>query len=67
MIWRKGMEKCYGKNTKEYIIGFPTLLLLDSNGNVVHQMAGYQQAEDLMRRNESGNGGKITIRVAEKI
>ena len=54
----KGDGKMLREKYKEYIIGFPTLLLLDANGNVVHQMAGYQQAEDLIAGMKAGMEGK---------
>lgn len=33
----KGDGKMLREKYKEYIIGFPTLLLIDQNGNVVHR------------------------------
>ena len=54
----KGDGKMLREKYKEYIIGFPTLLLLDGDGNVVHQMAGYQKAENLIAGMKAGMEGK---------
>ena len=65
------MEKGDGKmlydKYKKYIVGFPTLLLLDKNGNVLQQMAGYHEADDLiegmlrMMSTEKGFTGPVNI------
>ncbi len=56
------MEKGEGKDLKkryqENIIGYPTLLLLDSEGKVVHQMAGFQEADALIAGVKAGMEGK---------
>ena len=54
----KGDGKMLREKYKEDIIGFPTLLLLDGDGNVVHQMAGYQKAENLIAGMKAGMEGK---------
>lgn len=56
------MEKGEGKELheryKSFIIGFPTLLLIDKDGNVVHQMAGYHEPESLIAGMKAGLEGK---------
>lgn len=44
----KGDGKMLQERYKKYIVGYPTLLLIDKSGKVVQQMAGYQEAEQLM-------------------
>lgn len=44
----KGDGKMLNEKYKENIIGYPTLLLIDADGKVVHQMAGYQEADALV-------------------
>ncbi len=64
------MEKGEGKELytryKKFIIGFPTLLLIDKNGNVVHQMAGYQEPEVLIAGMKAGVEGKSLFVMQEK-
>lgn len=64
------MEKGEGKDLytryKKFIIGFPTLLLIDKNGNVVHQMAGYQEPEVLVAGMKAGKEGKNLFAMREK-
>ena len=56
------MEKGMGKELKEryqaYIIGYPTLLLIGQDGKVVHQMAGFHEADVLIAGMKSGMEGK---------
>lgn len=54
----KGEGKMLNKRYKENIIGFPTLLLINKDGRVVHQMAGFQEAEVLITGMKSGMEGK---------
>ena len=54
----KGDGKMLYEKYKEHIIGFPTLLLIDAEGNVVHQMAGYQEADALIAGMKAGLEGK---------
>lgn len=54
----KGDGKMLNNKYKQYIIGYPTLLLIDKEGKVVQQMAGYQDADKLiegMRQASEGN------------
>lgn len=62
----KGDGKMLREKYKEYIIGFPTLLLIDSDGDVVHQMAGYHKAEDLIAGMKAGMEGKSLPILQEK-
>lgn len=56
------MEKGIGKELREqfqkYIIGYPTLLLIGQDGKVVHQMAGFQEADALIAGMKAGMEGK---------
>ncbi|ERI81685.1 thioredoxin [Bacteroides pyogenes F0041] len=56
------MEKGEGKllyaRYKKYIVGFPTLLLLDAKGNVLHQLAGYHDADKLIQAVRQASEGK---------
>ncbi len=54
----KGEGVELGKRYKSFIIGFPTLLLIDRDGNVVHQMAGYQEPGALLAGMKAGAEGK---------
>lgn len=44
----KGDGKMLNAKYKEYIIGYPTLLLIDKDGKVLQQMAGYQEPDKLI-------------------
>ncbi len=56
------MEKGVGKELRNryqsYIIGYPTLLLIDKKGEVVHQMAGFQEADVLIDGMKAGMEGQ---------
>lgn len=56
------MEKGVGVDLrKQYqanIIGYPTLLLINKEGKVVHQMAGFQEADVLIAGMKAGLEGK---------
>jgi hypothetical protein len=43
---------------KKHIIGFPTLLLFNAQGEVIHRMAGYKKAEDLIDGMQAALEGK---------
>ena len=61
----QGDGKMLYEKYKQHIIGFPTLLLIDADGNVVHQMAGYHEADDLIAGMKAGLEGK-TLAAMEK-
>ena len=61
----KGDGKMLYEKYKAHIIGFPTLLLIDQDGNVVHQMAGYQEPDALIAGMKAGLEGK-TLAAMEK-
>jgi thioredoxin-related protein len=42
---------------KQHIIGFPTLLLINANEEVLHQMAGYKEADALIEGVKAGASG----------
>lgn len=54
----KGVGKDLYKQYKTNIIGFPTLLLINKEGKVVHQMAGFQEADVLISGMKAGMEGK---------
>jgi thiol-disulfide isomerase/thioredoxin len=64
------MEKGDGKmlydKYKEYIIGFPTLLLIDAKGQVVHQMAGYQEPGALIAGMKAGLEGNTLFATRQR-
>lgn len=64
------MEKGDGKMLREkygrYIIGFPSLLLLNPNGEVVHQMAGFHVAEELVAGMKAGLEGNTLAVLRER-
>ncbi len=62
----KGEGKMLYKKYKKYIIGFPTLLLIDHTGTVLHQMAGYQKADALIQGMKDGLEGKSLFALREK-
>jgi thiol-disulfide isomerase/thioredoxin len=54
----KGDGKMLNEKYKEYIVGYPTLLLINAEGQVVHQMAGYQEADALINGMKAGLEGR---------
>lgn len=64
------MEKGVGIELKKHyqsnIIGFPTLLLINKEGKVVHQMAGFQEAEVLIAGMKAGMEGKSLFAYRDK-
>ena len=60
----KGEGKELNKRYKANIIGFPTLLLIDKKGKVVHQMAGFQEADC---RNESRERREKPVRLPGQV
>jgi thiol-disulfide isomerase/thioredoxin len=54
----KGEGKILYEKYRENIVGFPTLLLIDADGKVVHQMAGYHKADALIAGMKAGLEGK---------
>jgi thiol-disulfide isomerase/thioredoxin len=43
---------------RPHIIGFPTMLLIDKNGEVIHQMAGFKEPAELITGMKSGLEGR---------
>ena len=43
---------------KPHILGFPTMLFIDKDGNVVQQLAGYQEAESIIKAAEKAADGR---------
>ena len=64
------MEKGEGKELKKLyennIIGYPTLLLINKDGKVVHQMAGFQQASELIAGMKAGMEGRSLFAYRER-
>jgi len=48
---------------RAYIPGFPTMLLIDQNGNVVHQIAGFRDGPTLIAEMKAGleGGGSLSV------
>lgn len=65
------MEQGEGKmlyvRYKKYIVGFPTLLLLDAKGNVLHQLAGYHDADRLIKAVRQASEGKDLFHYSRNI
>jgi thioredoxin-related protein len=53
----KGDGKMLHEKYKKNIIGFPTLLLINDRGEVIHQMAGYKEADALIEGIKAGASG----------
>ena len=53
----KGDGKMLHAKYKKYIIGFPTLLLIDQDGKVLQQMAGYQEPDKLIDGIKNASSG----------
>ena len=51
---------------KEHIPGFPSLLLINSEGEVVHKMAGYKEADALIGGMKAGMEGNSLFAVQAK-
>jgi thioredoxin-related protein len=51
---------------KQHIIGFPTLLLINANEEVIHQMAGYKEADALIEGVKAGASGWSLSATEEK-
>jgi thiol-disulfide isomerase/thioredoxin len=62
----KGDGKMLYEKYREHIIGFPTLLLIDAGGKVVHQMAGYQEAGPLIAGMKAGLEGNSLFATRER-
>lgn len=64
------MEKGEGKELhtryKKNIVGFPTLLLINKDGEIVHQMAGFHAPAELIAGIKSGLEGKTLPVMKEK-
>ena len=64
------MEKGDGKmlyaKYKKYIIGFPTLLLIDKDGKVLQQMAGYQEPDKLIEGIKNASSGNDLFSLGER-
>ncbi|MDR1527097.1 MAG: DUF255 domain-containing protein [Dysgonamonadaceae bacterium] len=62
----KGDGKVLHEKYKPDIIGFPTLLLIDADGAIVHRMAGYKQAGELLASVKAALDGKSFYAVRDK-
>ncbi|MFA5714027.1 MAG: thioredoxin family protein [Bacteroidales bacterium] len=67
---KRDMEKGEGielsKTYKKYIPGFPTYLLINYKGEVVHQAAGYMEAEKFINSMKEGMENKTWIAYKER-
>ena len=62
----KGDGKMLYEKYKKYIIGFPTMLLIDKDGNVLQQLAGYQEADKLIEGIKNAAEGKDLFTLGKK-
>ncbi len=62
----KGDGKMLYEKYKKYIIGFPTLLLIDKDGNVLQQMAGYHEPDKLIEGIKKASEGKDLFTMSKK-
>ncbi|MEY8685384.1 thioredoxin family protein [Bacteroides sp. AN502(2024)] len=60
----KGDGKMLQERYKSYIVGYPTLLLIDKNGKVLQQMAGYQEADHLIQGIQKAAKGRDLFTLA---
>lgn len=54
----KGDGKMLNERYKEYIPGYPTLLIIDKQGHVKQQMAGFQEADALIQNAQMALKGR---------
>lgn len=54
----KGDGKMLNERYKEHIPGYPTLLFIDKNGVVKQKMAGFQEADDLIKNAQMAMQGR---------
>lgn len=62
----KGDGKMLYQKYKKHIIGFPTLLLISPQGEVLQQLAGYQEADALIEGIRKADEGKDLFTLAEE-
>ena len=62
----KGDGKMLYNKYKKYIIGFPTLLLIDQDGKVLQQMAGYQEPDKLIEGIKNASAGNDLFSLGER-
>lgn len=62
----KGDGKMLYEKYKDHIPGFPTLLLINPDGNVIHQMAGYMEAGKLIDGMRAGSEGLSLFALQER-
>ena len=54
----KGDGKMLNERYKDHIPGYPTLLIIDKNGTVKQKMAGFQEADDLIKNAQMALQGR---------
>lgn len=62
----KGDGEMLNQRYKAHIPGYPTLLLINSGGEVVHQMAGYMEADKLIAGMRAGLEGRSLFNLEKK-
>ena len=60
----KGDGKMLNEQYKKHIIGYPTLLLINAEGKVLQQLAGYKDADELIEGIRSASDGKDLFSLA---
>lgn len=62
----QGEGKLLYERYKAYIPGFPTLLLVDARGEVIHRLSGYQEPERLLANVQEAMKGKSLPALEER-
>lgn len=60
----KGDGKMLNEKYKKYIVGYPTLLLLNAEGDVLQQLAGFKEADELIEGIKQASEGKDLFSLA---
>ena len=60
----KGDGKMLNEKYKKYIVGYPTLLLLNAEGDVLQQLAGFKEAYELIEGIKQASEGKDLFSLA---
>ena len=60
----KGDGKMLNEKYKKHIVGYPTLLLLNAEGDVLQQLAGFKEADELIEGIKKASEGKDLFSLA---
>ena len=62
----KGDGKMLNETYKKHIVGYPTLLLIDAEGKVLQQLAGYKEPDELIEGIRQASEGKDLFSLASE-